>query len=78
MKKNVPKIDVYYRARRLANTLVWTIDLQVHRLKSEESKDKEFVFRKWADFEFLVITLIRLRKVANLITKQIEVTRKNY
>jgi len=75
VKQNVPKIDIYYRARRLANILVWTIDLQVHRLKSEESKDKEFVFRRWADFEFLVIALIRLRKIANLIVKEIKTTK---
>lgn len=56
----------YERARRLANQLLWAIDLQCVRLASSEPEDSDFVFRKWVDFDFLVVSLIRLRRVAKL------------
>jgi hypothetical protein len=56
----------YERARRLANLAVWTIDLQCRRLQSVEPEDSVFVFRKWADFGFLVVALTRLRRAAKL------------
>jgi hypothetical protein len=45
---------------------VWAVHLQCRRLRSTEPEDAAFVFRKWADFDFLVISLTRLRRTANL------------
>lgn len=59
----------YERARRLANVEVWTIALQVRRLRSKEPEDGDFHFRKWADFQFLIVALTRLRRAAVLAGK---------
>jgi hypothetical protein len=59
----------YERARRRANIAVWTIALQRRRLRSEEPEDNEFVFRKWADFDFLIVSLTRLRRAAVLASR---------
>lgn len=56
----------YERARRLANIALWSVHLQCRRLRSPEPEDAEFVFRRWADFDFLVIALTRLRRAARL------------
>jgi hypothetical protein len=63
----------YERARRRANIAVWTIHLQCRRLTSAEPEDGEFLFRKWADFDFLVVALSRLRRAAALATRVPEV-----
>lgn len=59
----------YERARRLANVALWTVNLQCRRLQSSEPEDNEFIFRKWADFHFLIVALTRLRRAAVLATK---------
>jgi hypothetical protein len=56
----------YERARRLANLAMWTISLQRRRLKSHEPEDDQFLFRRWADFQFLIVALTRLRRAATL------------
>jgi len=56
----------YERARRFANRAVWTAALQRRRLKSVEPEDGEFLFRRWSDFEFFVVSLARLRRAAKL------------
>lgn len=56
----------YERARRLANVSVWTIKLQCRRLSTSEPEDNAFVFRIFADFEFLIVALTRLRRAAKL------------
>jgi len=43
----------YERACRYANNALWTLSLQRRRLKSQEPEDAEFIFRVWADYEFL-------------------------
>lgn len=60
------KEATYERARRLANVAMWSIDLQCRRLRGTEPEDETFVFRKWADFDFLVVGLTRLRRAAQL------------
>jgi len=45
---------------------LWAVDLQCRRLQTEEPEDKDFVFRKWADFDFLMVALTRLRRAAKL------------
>jgi hypothetical protein len=59
----------YERSRRLANLAVWTIALQKRRLRSDEPEDGEFLFRRWADFQFLIVALTRLRRAATLTAK---------
>ena len=56
----------YERARRLANLSVWTIALQRRRIETSEPEDKNFLYRRWADFDFLVVALTRLRRAAML------------
>jgi hypothetical protein len=56
----------YERARRLANRAVWTVALQRRRLRTDEPEDGEFVFRRWEDFQFLIVALTRLRRAAVL------------
>jgi hypothetical protein len=59
----------YERAKRLANVLAWTISLQCRRIRSSEPEDEKFLFRQWADYEFLINALSRLRKAAVLASK---------
>jgi hypothetical protein len=56
----------YERDRRLANMSLWAINLQCRRLRSSEPEDDDFVFRKWADFDFLIVALTRFRRAAKL------------
>jgi hypothetical protein len=52
------------RAKSLCNQACWTVALQVRRLRTEEPEDVKFVFRFWADLQFLIVALRRLRKAA--------------
>lgn len=45
---------------------MWTVDLQCRRLGETDKWDGCFVFRRIADFDFLVIALMRLRRAAVL------------
>ena len=58
----------YERARRLSNLAMWTVDLQCRRLQTDEPEDDAFVFRRFADFDFLVVALSRLRRAAMIAT----------
>jgi hypothetical protein len=62
-------IATYERARRLANLAMWTVALQRRRLKTNEPEDGQFLFRRWADFQFLIVALWRLRRAADLAAK---------
>jgi hypothetical protein len=57
------------RAFSLANEAMFTVALQVRRLRSSEPEDETFVFRWWADLQFLIVALRRLRRIANLSLK---------
>lgn len=59
----------YERARRLANVALWAVHLQCRRLRNNDEIDEEFVLRRWADFDFLIIALTRLRKAVSLAGK---------
>ena len=59
----------YERARRLANIAIWTAQLQRRRLSTNEPEDGEFLFRRWADFQFFIVALTRLRRAAVLAAK---------
>jgi len=58
------------RTLSYCNESMKTILLQCRRLQSEEPEDSEFIFRKWADLRFLVLSLDRLKKSA-IIAKNI-------
>ncbi len=57
------------RALRFANIAMFTIALQRRRLRSVEPEDERFPFRWWADFEFLITALRRMRRAAELAAK---------
>jgi hypothetical protein len=57
------------RASSLANEAMLTIALQVRRLGSKEPEDGTFIFRWWADLQFLIVSLRRLRRIAELASK---------
>jgi hypothetical protein len=61
------------RARSLCSHACWTIARQVRRLRSEEPEDKEFIFRFWADLQFLIVMLRRLRTAAVIASSVPEV-----
>ena len=54
------------RARSLANEAVFTVALQCRRLRTNEPEDDTFVFRWWADLQFLIVALRRLRRAAQI------------
>jgi hypothetical protein len=56
----------FARAFRLSNIAMFAVALQVRRLRSAEPEDSEFLFRKWSDFDFLVVSLTRLRRSVQL------------
>jgi hypothetical protein len=63
----LPSADATYdRARRRANISLWAVALQRRRLETTEPEDKDFVFRRWADFDYLLVSLTRLRRAACL------------
>jgi hypothetical protein len=64
------------RAGRLANRAVWTLQLQRDRLRSFDPMDDDCMFQLWADLEFFIVTLHRLRKAAELMRKVAVVKRQ--
>src|SRR5438067_2385046 len=54
------------RAYSLALEAMKTIEMQRRRVNSEEPEDATFVFRWWADLQFFIVSLRRLRRVAEL------------
>lgn len=52
---------------------MWTVTLQSRRLRSHEPEDGEFLFRRWMDFQFLIVALTRLRRSAALAGKAPEI-----
>jgi hypothetical protein len=54
------------RAHSLANKAVHTVALQHRRLRGAEPEDDTFIFRWWADLQFLIVALRRLRRAAQL------------
>jgi hypothetical protein len=60
---------VLRQAFRLASEAVCTVALQRRRLRSKEPEDEAFVFRWWADLQFLIVALRRLRRAAELASR---------
>jgi hypothetical protein len=57
------------RALRFANIAMFTIAQQRRRLRSVEPEDERFALRWWADFEFMITALRRMRRAAELAAK---------
>src|SRR5579859_2833960 len=47
------------RAKSLSNEACFTVSLQHRRLRTTEPEDQVFVFRWWADLQFLIVALRR-------------------
>lgn len=54
------------RSFSFCNEAMHTISLQVRRLQSTEPEDSQFIFRKWADLRFLILSLDRLYKSSGI------------
>lgn len=57
------------RAKSLCNEALFTIALQCRRIRSIEPEDNVFVMRPWADLQFLIVALRRLRRSAQILRK---------
>jgi len=55
------------RAVSLASETMRSLEMQKRRLRSEEPEDSEWLFRWWADLQFFIVTLRRMRRVAELV-----------
>jgi hypothetical protein len=71
VEPSIEELDaaILERAKSLSNRACFTVALQRRRLRSAEPEDDTFVFRWWADLEFLVVALRRLRRAAQLATR---------
>lgn len=45
---------------------MWMVALQVRRTRTSEPDDNVFAIRRWADLQFLIVVLRRLRRAAEL------------
>ena len=57
------------RAVSLATEAMHTVALQRRRVRSSEPEDEVFLLRYWADLQFLIVALRRLRRAAELAAK---------
>ena len=57
---------VLERAKSLCNEACFIVALQHRRLRSTEPEDDVFIFRWWADLQFLIVALSRLRRSAQI------------
>jgi hypothetical protein len=61
-----PAAAVSERALSLMNEAMFTVDLQTRRVRGREPEDEVFAMRWWADLQFLIVALRRLRRAAEL------------
>lgn len=57
------------RSFSFCNESIKTILLQCRRLQTTEPEDSTFLFRKWADLRFLILSLDRLEKSVKIARK---------
>ena len=57
------------RTLSLASQEMYTVALQCRRLRSKEPEDSKFIFRWWADLQFLIVSLTRLRRSIEIAKK---------
>jgi hypothetical protein len=68
-EKRVRDIGLLDRSRSYANLAVWTISLQIRRISQDTPEDEDFIFRRWADYQFLIVALRRLRRAVEISLK---------
>jgi hypothetical protein len=56
------------RCHSIVNEGMWPVALQCRRLRGHEPEDDNFIFRWWADLQFLIVALTRLRRAALILT----------
>lgn len=66
MKDKPTDAAILERAYSLIDEAMHTVALQQRRVRSAEPEDEDFIFRYWADLQFLVVALRRLRRAAEL------------
>ena len=62
------------RALSFANEAIFTVALQRRRVQSNEPEDETFIMRWWADLQFFIVALRRLRRAAEL-ARRVTVTK---
>ena len=67
--KNMNEVSVYERSMRLASFAMWTLNLQLRRLRNNEPEDKVFIKRRIADFQFYLLALTKLRNSGKLMSE---------
>src|SRR5882757_8250933 len=55
------------RARSLCSDACYLVALQRRRLRTAEPEDQRFIFRRWGDWQFLIVSLRRLRQAARIV-----------
>lgn len=48
---------------------MWTIEMQLYRISNAETFDENFVLRRWADFQFLLTSIMNLRNICKSAIK---------
>ena len=66
---------VYKDARILANIYVHAVAMQISRVRQEVSDSDLFIMRQFVDLEFLLVTLVRLKRAACAI-REVPVARE--
>lgn len=69
-----PAAAISERALSLVNEAMFTVDLQCRRVRGGEPEDEIFLLRWWADLQFLIVALRRMRRAATLGLKGLSET----
>ncbi|AIC17178.1 hypothetical protein [Nitrososphaera viennensis] len=62
------------RSKRLANHAIWTVTLQYRRMRTNEPEDSKFMLRWWADLQFFILSLHRLRTAVKIALNVSDIT----
>lgn len=57
------------RGFSMVNENMHTVAMQRNRIRRDEPEDEHFVFRRWADWQLLIIALWRLRRASSMVAK---------
>lgn len=58
--------EILDRAVSLANEAMFTVAMQRRRIDRRELEDEDFAMRSWADVQFLIVSLRRARRCAEI------------
>lgn len=67
--QNPSEAVILERSKSFCNEACFTIALQCRRLRTTEPEDEVFIFRWYADLQFLIMALRRLRRAAGLAAR---------